>query len=42
MPNDNKSMLPMHSDIYAGESPFEVVTDTINGCKKIYSLNVYY
>ena len=25
MPNDNKSMLPMHSDIYAGESPFEVV-----------------
>ena len=25
MPNDEKSMLPMHSDIYAGESPFEVV-----------------
>ena len=25
MPHDNKSMLPMHSDIYAGESPFEVV-----------------
>jgi len=25
IPNDNKSMLPMHSDIYAGESPFEVV-----------------
>lgn len=24
-PNDQKSMLPMHSDIYAGESPFEVV-----------------
>ncbi len=25
IPNDEKSMLPMHSDIYAGESPFEVV-----------------
>tara|TARA_B110000977_G_scaffold201844_1_gene299212 strand:+ start:5871 stop:6689 length:819 start_codon:yes stop_codon:yes gene_type:complete len=25
IPNDKKSMLPMHSDIYAGESPFEVV-----------------
>jgi len=25
MPHDQKSMLPMHSDIYAGESPFEVV-----------------
>jgi len=25
VPNDKKSMLPMHSDIYAGESPFEVV-----------------
>ena len=25
IPNDTKSMLPMHSDIYAGESPFEVV-----------------
>lgn len=25
MPRDEKSMLPMHSDIYAGESPFEVV-----------------
>ena len=25
MPNEKKSMLPMHSDIYAGESPFEVV-----------------
>ena len=25
IPKDNKSMLPMHSDIYAGESPFEVV-----------------
>jgi len=25
IPNDNSSMLPMHSDIYAGESPFEVV-----------------
>ena len=25
IPNDDKSMLPMHSDIYAGESPFEVV-----------------
>ena len=25
MPNDKKSNLPMHSDIYAGESPFEVV-----------------
>ena len=25
IPNDNKSILPMHSDIYAGESPFEVV-----------------
>ena len=23
IPNDNDSMLPMHSDIYAGESPFE-------------------
>lgn len=23
MPNDKDSMLPMHSDIYAGESPFE-------------------
>tara|TARA_B100000242_G_C43046666_1_gene488638 strand:- start:1759 stop:2583 length:825 start_codon:yes stop_codon:yes gene_type:complete len=25
IPNDKKSILPMHSDIYAGESPFEVV-----------------
>ena len=25
IPNDKDSMLPMHSDIYAGESPFEVV-----------------
>ena len=25
MPNDKNSQLPMHSDIYAGESPFEVV-----------------
>ena len=25
MPNDKESNLPMHSDIYAGESPFEVV-----------------
>ena len=25
IPNDDTSMLPMHSDIYAGESPFEVV-----------------
>ena len=25
MPSDTKSMLQMHSDIYAGESPFEVV-----------------
>lgn len=25
MPYEKKSMLPMHSDIYAGESPFEVV-----------------
>jgi len=25
MPNDKDSRLPMHSDIYAGESPFEVV-----------------
>ncbi len=25
IPNDHKSILPMHSDIYAGESPFEVV-----------------
>ena len=25
IPNDTKSMLPMHSDIYACESPFEVV-----------------
>ena len=25
VPNDNESNLPMHSDIYAGESPFEVV-----------------
>ena len=25
MPHEKKSMLPMHSDIYAGESPFEVV-----------------
>ena len=25
IPNDNSSMLPMHSDVYAGESPFEVV-----------------
>ena len=25
IPNDKTSMLPMHSDIYAGESPFEVV-----------------
>lgn len=25
MPNDKNSKLPMHSDIYAGESPFEVV-----------------
>ena len=25
IPHDTKSMLPMHSDIYAGESPFEVV-----------------
>lgn len=25
MPNDKKSQLPMHSDVYAGESPFEVV-----------------
>ena len=25
VPNDSESNLPMHSDIYAGESPFEVV-----------------
>ena len=25
MPKDKESNLPMHSDIYAGESPFEVV-----------------
>jgi sporadic carbohydrate cluster 2OG-Fe(II) oxygenase len=25
MPHDKNSQLPMHSDIYAGESPFEVV-----------------
>ena len=25
MPKDKNSILPMHSDIYAGESPFEVV-----------------
>ena len=25
MPKDKKSVLPMHSDVYAGESPFEVV-----------------
>jgi sporadic carbohydrate cluster 2OG-Fe(II) oxygenase len=25
MPNEQQSRLPMHSDIYAGESPFEVV-----------------
>ena len=25
MPNDKNSQLPMHSDIYAGESPFQVV-----------------
>tara|TARA_B100000780_G_scaffold273048_1_gene236085 strand:- start:503 stop:1315 length:813 start_codon:yes stop_codon:yes gene_type:complete len=28
VPNDTDSMLPMHSDIYAGESPFEVVVWT--------------
>ena len=36
MPHDNKSYVPMHSDIYAGESLLRIRLDTINGCKKIY------
>ena len=30
MPKDPDSLLDMHSDIYAGESPFQVVMDTIS------------
>ena len=42
IPHDTKSMLPMHSDIYAGESIRGCDLDTSNGCKEIYSFDVYY
>ena len=42
MPHDDKALLPVHSDVWSGCSPFEVVVWTpLVDCKKTQSMFVY-